>query len=357
MQNREKVRYVFTSSNTRRGFHTFIPQLLCGLHRLYVLEGPLGSGQGVFIRQLGEDVLERGLCAEFWISASDPLNPEGILIPEMETAVVCSQLIESVAYKEIPLVRFLDIASFMDQSMLTRKTGVIEDLYEQIARCSQTASQHLLDAGRYSDAIKKITAAHINQMKMLEVADDLTTRIFDSPGKEKHYFASAVTAEGMINYIDTLSQACRKRYLFTGPAGSGKSAMIAAIADKARQKDLVVEYYYCGFDADSLTAIIIPNFQVALVDAGFLAVNLQPGDEIIDSQQYLDHYDLQQCGPQMAKWQRQNEKLLQEAQQQLEKAQQKLAELKRIYETAADYKKGAQLREEIIGEITGSLPR
>jgi hypothetical protein len=122
------------------GFSHFIPQLLCGLHRLYVLEGPLGSGQGVFIRQLGEDVLERGLCAEFWISASDPLNPEGILIPEMETAVVCSQLIESVAYKEIPLVRFLDIASFMDQSMLTRKTGVIEDLYEQIARCSQTAS-------------------------------------------------------------------------------------------------------------------------------------------------------------------------------------------------------------------------
>ncbi len=133
--------------------------------------------------------------------------------------------------------------------------------------------------------------------------------------------------------------------------------MIAAIADKARQKDLMVEYYYCGFDADSLTAIIIPNFQVALVDAGFLAVNLQPGDEIIDSEQYLDHYDLQQCRPQMAKSQRQNEALLQEAQQQLEKAQQKLAELKRIYETAADHKKRDQLREEIIDEITGFRPK
>ena len=97
----------------------------------------------------------------------------------------------------------------------------------------------------------------------------------------------------LIKYIDTLSHACRNCYFCTGPAGSGKSAMLETIAAEARKLSLVVEYYYSGFDAHRLKALIIPNFQIALVDAGTLAVNLRPGDEIIDSTQYLDDYDLQ----------------------------------------------------------------
>lgn len=357
MQNRGKVRYVFTSSYTRRGFHTFIPQLLSGLRRLFVLKGAPGSGQAAFMRQLGEAMLKRGFRAEFWISAFDPLNPEGILIPEIETALVCENSLEPAAYDQIPDVKIIDLALYEKQSLAAAKTAAIDHLCEQIANCNERAAQLIEAAGKSADAIQKITAAHINQKKITELGSDLAERIFDPSGVEKYYFASAITAEGVINYIDKLSQSCRKRYIFTGPAGSGKSAVIKAIAIQAREKDLAVEYYYSGFDAESLAAIIIPNFQVALVDAGYLAINVQPGDEIIDSTQYLDHYDPQQFGSEIMPAQRRNEALLQEAQRQLEKAQLKLTELKRIYAAATDNIKLNRLREEIIAEIANFQPQ
>ena len=351
MQNREKFRYVFTSSNTRQGFYTFVPQLLAGLRCLFILESPPGSVQAIFIRQLGEEILKRGLCVEFWISAYDPLNPEGIFIPEMETAIVSSCLLGPVAHDHIPRVRRIDLTAGENPELLAAKKNIIADLHQQISRCNKKASRCLQGAGKHNDSIKNKAAAHINREKSRVLTNDIIEEIFNSPGKEKHYFASAMTAEGMINYIDTLSHACGKRYLFTGPPGSGKSAILETIAAEVRKRGLTAEYYYSGFDTRSLNAVIIPNFQIALVDAGSLAVNLQAGDEIIDSTQYLDDYDPRRYETEITRARRQCEALLQDARQILEEAQLKLSRIKRIYEAAMDPGKMEELKQGILAEI------
>jgi len=73
---RGKVRYVLTSSHTSQGFHTFIPELLREIPKIYILKGAPGSGKSTFIRLLGESLSEQGYEVEFWISAADPVSPE-----------------------------------------------------------------------------------------------------------------------------------------------------------------------------------------------------------------------------------------------------------------------------------------
>ena len=72
---RGKVRYVLTSSNTSQGFHTFLPELLQGVLKIFVLKGAPGSGKSTFMRLLGESFSEQGYEVELWVSAADPVSP------------------------------------------------------------------------------------------------------------------------------------------------------------------------------------------------------------------------------------------------------------------------------------------
>ncbi len=355
MKNREKFRYVFTSSNTRQGFHSFVPELISGLKKVYVLQGAVGSGKAAFMRLLAEAMAKQGFRVEVWVSSFDLLNPEGVFFPEMEAAVVNGGLLDNIDLKNSAAVQIINLDIFRDQSALALKRLTIEQLYEQLAANRERAIELIQSAGTAADDIKKVAARHINREKVAVLTDNLAERIINQQPEEKHYFASAVTAEGMINYIDTISHACSKRYIFTGPAGSGKAAIISEIAGRAKEKGFSVEYYHSGFDIDILSAIIIRNLQVALIDAGYLAVNLQPGDEIIAAEQYLDSYDHKLSERQTMPSKRQYEVFMQEAQQQLENAQLSIGELKRIYAAAIDLAQLDRCREEIIADITAAI--
>lgn len=352
MANREKVRYVFTSSNTNRGFHSFIPDLITGLKKVYILKGTIGSGKATFMRLLGRSMLERGFEVEFWISAYDPLNPEGILIPQRKTAIVNGSLPELEIVEDQDNMQIIDLDIYGYQDPISAKRNTIANLHEKITDHREMAFRLLESAEFAVQDIKKNTARHINRQKMEIMTTDLIKRIINQAPEEKHYFASAVTAEGMINYIDSVSCSCHKRYIFIGPSGSGKSAMMARIAENAKQKGLSLEYYHHGFDRNILSVVIIRNHQTALIDACNLSMNPQPGDEIIDIEQLLENYDSKQSDMYTTAPVRQYESLMQEAQQQLENAQCALKELKRINGSTIDFTRLDQLREEIAAEIT-----
>ncbi|NLB52339.1 MAG: hypothetical protein GX808_05285 [Syntrophomonadaceae bacterium] len=354
MANRERIRYVFTSSNTIQGFYTFIPQLIAGIKRIFILKGAIGSGKAAFLRQFGQDMLKRGFRAEFWISSFDPLNPEGVFIPEMDTAVIIGDLPGVTFDDEMLAAEIIEVDKYENQEAITAKSADIVQLTERMQNSRETAYHILKTAGLAAGEIKKVNAAYINQVKLAELTVHLTEQILEQGSEEKHYFASAVTPEGMINYIDTISSFCRQRYLFTGPFGTGKSSIIKKIAGQAKSKGLSLEYYHNGFDVNSLTAVVITDLQVALVDAGYLAVNIKPGDEIIDMESLLDHYDHNQADQQISAAKRQYETLVQEAQKHLENAWMAAEELKRIHLGAIDFDELDKRRGQIIENIISS---
>jgi Mrp family chromosome partitioning ATPase len=351
---RGKVRYVLTSSHTSQGFHTFIPELLREIPKIYILKGAPGSGKSTFIRLLGESLSEQGYEVEFWISAADPVSPEGVFIPQLQAAVVNGCLAYPIDPRYPGLTGdIIYMGDYWDKLLIETHRQEIMGLSDEQEQHRHQATAALKSAAVIKETITKQVDAYLDERKMEQLTERLAQQILDSHPAEKHYFASAVTAEGMINYMEQISSFCQKRYVFKGPAGNGKSAVMMELAARARAMGYSLEYYHCGLDADSVQMIIILNLQIALIDAGLLELAGKPWDVVIDMSQCLEGYEEANLAQEFSASLRIYETLMLQAQQELEQSHRCLKDLKKIYAGAMDFEALDRKRQQIQREITG----
>lgn len=353
MSNRGKIRYVFSSSNTNQGFYTFIPELITGLQKVYILKGAVGSGKSTFIRLIGEAMSEQGYDVEFWISAADQITPDGVYIPQLQAAVVNGSLPQPID-PQYPAAweTIINLDDYRNRELTEGYRSVINEQVDEFQRYSDKASSTLKNAARIKEQIKKVISGHLNIEKMGKLTNDIAAAIMENPVREEHYFASAITPAGVINYINEISNDCQKRYILKGPPGSGKSTIINEIALRAKQQGHFMEYYHCGLNIESITMVIIRNLQLALVDAGEVEIAAKPWDIIIDMTSILDNYDINTVKIQIGESHRTFEALLLQAQTELEKASQAIKEIKKVYAAAMDFDLLDQKRQEVQDQIS-----
>lgn len=350
--NKGKIKYVFTSSHTKTGFHTFIPELMANLRQVYILKGAAGAGKSTFIRLLGETMCEHGYEIEFWISAIDPLNPDGVYIAQLDVAVVNGSLpIPIDPFYPGGIGEIINLGELLDKVSIQNNRSEIQKLVEEVRKREIKSQALLKQAGIVKQEIKQVTSKYLNLEKVKMLINDLTNEILADEPREKHYFASALTADGMINYIDDISAGCLKRYLFKGPAGSAKSTIISELANIFREKGFIIEYYHSGFDIDSLDMIIICNLQVALIDGGNIELSVRPWDVVIDMNTFLDNYEMESASIIKSENYRNFESLILEIQSELDSMRNSLKSLKKVYAAAADFEKLDEKRQELRQEI------
>ncbi|MDD3022845.1 MAG: hypothetical protein PHE26_02965 [Syntrophomonadaceae bacterium] len=352
MGSKGKIRYVFTSSNTSQGFHTFIPDLLLDIKKIYILKGAAGTGKSTFIRLLGESLSQQGYEVEFWISALDPVNPDGLYIPQLDAAVVNGSLPKAVdpRYPGGP-GEIINLGIYLDKTAIESQHDQIMELALRVEKQNNKAYNILKDAAELKEDIQKANTGNLNKEKIQQLTERVGEEILGPRQREKHYFASAVTADGMIDYIDELSVTCLKRYVFKGPPGSGIATVINELACKAGAKGHFLEFYHCGLDSENIAMLIIGDLQIALIDAGGLEISSKPWDMIIDMSTCLDDYvpDLKYVNN--SEVFRNYESQVLQAQKLLECTQQALQELKKIHARSMNFALVDQKREEIRMEL------
>ncbi|MDD3267962.1 MAG: hypothetical protein PHX14_01455 [Syntrophomonadaceae bacterium] len=352
MGSRGKVRYVFTSSHTSTGFYTFIPDLLQGIQKIYILKGSVGTGKSTFIRLLGESLAMQGYVVEFWISALDPVNPEGLYIPQLDAAVVNGSLSEvgNPQYLGEP-VEIIDLGAYQDKQAMDFRQEEIRLLALRVEKQNDKAYNILKSASNLIDEIKQFNSRHLNMNKIQQVMNQIREEILTVPIREKHYFASALTVDGVIDYVDELSVDCLKRYVFKGPVGSGKSAIINEMACQARDQGHSLEFYHWGLVWEDVTMLIIRDLQIALINAGNMEIIKKPWDMVIDMSSCLDASDSDVQHEKDSEVFRDYESRIRQAQKLLEAAQDSRQDLKKIHARNMNFELLNQKREEIRKEL------
>ena len=83
----------------------------------------------------------------------------------------------------------------------------------------------------------------------------------------RHYFASANSSTGFINYFDYINTTKNcYRYIIKGSSGCGKSTLMKKIAEHFLSLGYSLEYFYCSSDPSSLDGIRIVDFDISIVD-------------------------------------------------------------------------------------------
>ncbi|HHW60394.1 MAG TPA: hypothetical protein GX404_00640 [Syntrophomonadaceae bacterium] len=352
LKHQGTLRYVLTSSYTHQGFHTFIPGLLQGLKRVYILKGAPGSGKSFFIRFIGEHLSEQGYDVEFWMSALDAVSPDGVYIPQLDTAVVNGSLPLPIDPR-YPGVRdvLINLEEFWNEQKIDGQQAKVIELVDQMESCLHQVTAQLQEAVAVYEVAKNIYTPCVDKKKLQDLIGELADQILQNGAVERHYFARAFTADGLVNYMNEVSAECKRRYIFKGPPGSGKGFVIEALAQQARNKGHHLEYYHCGLQPEKIDMLIIRDLQVALIKAGEMDLLLRPWDVVVDLGSFLNAYDTEELRIRHSEEIRRYEVSLWNAQQEMEKLNDASRRMQKIFTSATDFARLEARIEEVLQEI------
>ncbi len=355
MSNQGKTRYVFASSYTNQGFCTFIPELINGLSKVFILKGAPGSGKATFIRLVGEAMCEQGYDIEYWVSSLDPVNPDGVYITQLDVAVINGSLVQPIDPR-YPGVReiLINLGEYSQATAVQGNAQAITELLDTIRQSQEKAVRLTHATVQAKESIREVNSANLDKDKVAQLIVDLSNRILDQRRGHKHFFTRAITPEGVVNYIDEISSDCRQRYIFKGPPGSGKSMVVNELAAQAGMKGYSLEYYHCGSDADHLAMVIIRSLQLALIESDQAETVLRQGDVVIDMSRYLPDGGFDQWTVNGSAAYRRYETLLLQVQKELSEMQKKTSQVKKYYTLSMDFEKLDQKRLKVIAEILDS---
>ncbi len=110
-------------------------------------------------------------------------------------------------------------------------------------------------------------------------------------GKSSKFFASALTPQGNVNYIDSLIEGYEKIYVIKGPVGIGGGKIFDIIKESARYRGFDVESYYCPMVPDTkIEHLLIPDLKIAFVSSNYYHKLKVDAYEMINLNDYI-HWD------------------------------------------------------------------
>jgi hypothetical protein len=277
--HQERARYLLTSSNTFQGYATFIPELLKGLSKLYIVQGSPGTGKATLIRGSGMKLLEKGYEVEFWLSALDPSSFDGWHLPLQRVAMVNGSLPIFDEDIHVPGIQTIDLDVFLTGPH-DRRAEEVQQLQLRVDQQKARAAEYFQQAAARQEQMEQHGQSFLQQDRLTELCRGLLLEINRQRVMEQHYFATVLTPEGMINYYDEISRNCKRRYVLTGPRAAER-LVLKELAQEMKKRGLALEYYHSGMDKDQLMMLMLPELRLAVTAALNTAVRRRPGDVVV----------------------------------------------------------------------------
>ncbi len=298
------IRRVFPGGNTSYGFHSFYDYIITpDANRIFVIKGGPGVGKSTFMKKIASDLLEKGFNIEYHHCSSDNDSLDGIHIPDLEIAIIDGTAPHIVDPKNPGAVdEIIHLGDYWNEHEMRKNKTEILTLNKEISRLFRRAYSYLAAAKIFLDEIEgyyKQTGI-LDGQKLNRYALRLIEETFHKPVTNghpaktskhpvRHLFATAITPDGPVNYIETLVDSLNKRYIIEGDDGTGKNELITRLMDAALMHGYFVEAYHCSLDPTKIDHLIIPELSLAvinIVEPHFYTP--QPGDKVINTVEFIN---------------------------------------------------------------------
>ena len=295
------ARHMFAGGNTAEGFRSFYNHIIGpDAARVIVIKGGPGVGKSTFMKNVADRITQLGQSADFFHCSSDPGSLDGVVFPEIGVALIDGTAPHTVDPRFPGAVdEILYLGDYWNESAIRASRDAIIACTKDISRLFQRAYRFLRTAGDVLDDWSESNAEALMAGPANKVARSVVDQIIgtapvaDRPGVERHLFASAITPDGFVNYLETVVAGCNRRYVVRGGPGSGKSTLISRVAARAVECGMDAELFHCSLNPASLEHLVIPSIGAAMI------TSVEPhewkpsphdiaDDVIIDMEQCLD---------------------------------------------------------------------
>jgi len=266
----ETTIHFFASGNTSKGFASLLDSSLKDVTDLLLIQGNPAIERGSLLKEISDVMQDRGYSCWIIHSPSDNNALDGIVMPELQCAVITESAFKQLNAIPESILRF-DFAQALKPEILARQHDEIDELNIQINQCHEHAYSGFAEALAIHDDWEAVYIASMSFKSADQLTHAFIRKLYgdngqSSAGQERHRFLGAATPLGAVDYVSNLTDGL-KRYLIKGRAGSGKSTFLKKVAAEGLQRGYDIEFYHCGFDPGSLDMIICRELGFAMFDS------------------------------------------------------------------------------------------
>ncbi len=268
-------RHYFPGNNTSLGFFSYYKHVLGQreANKIICIKGGPGTGKSTFMKKVALHFAEKGEDIDYLHCSADENSLDGILLKNKRIALVdgtSPHVIDPITPGAVD--RIINLGEYWNEESISVNKEEIIDLNEETSRWYRIAYNYLNAAKSVYRSLEEIynTAAQSSEIYRL-VADVIGKEYKDidislRPGKKKKFFASAITATGVMHYIPSLLSNMKTVYMINNPVGFANNSFMEIISEGAIYRGLDVECYYCSMCPDEkIEHIIIPKLQLAFI--------------------------------------------------------------------------------------------
>lgn len=304
MSKKGAIKHVFPGGNTTKGFYSYYDFILGQEEatRIICIKGGPGVGKSTFMKKVGNEMVERGYDVEFMHCSSDPNSLDGVLIKDINVALIDATSPHVVDPKNPGAVdEILHLGDYWNEDGIRQHKKDIININRLVSKRFNRAYKYLAASKSIYDDIVTIYDEAVNKAGInLEVNNIITSEFRDIPvsdheGKIRKLFASAITPDGLINYLDNILGDYENVYILKGEIGTKTESVLARIMYEVVQRGADVEAYYCPMEPDKkIEHLLIPKLNMAFTTSNNYHSIKVDSEKIIDMNKYVDKIVLAQ---------------------------------------------------------------
>jgi hypothetical protein len=266
-----RIRHMFPGGNTSKGFYSFYKYIISqeDARRIFILKGGPGVGKSTFMKKAGTVMVEQGYDVEFMHCSSDNNSLDGLVIPRIGVAMIDGTAPHVVDPKNPGVIdEIIHLGDFWNEAAICRGRQDVIRINSSVGAIFERAYRYLKAAAHINEDNAVLYTSAVDKAKINKVARELADEVFDgiplaaAVGRERSLFASAITPDGLKNYLDDLIVPDNV-YMLEGLQGTGAEKVLERLKAEALERGFYVETYYCAFNPDKLEHLIIPDLNTA----------------------------------------------------------------------------------------------
>ena len=290
-------RHYFPGGNTPQGFFSYYKYILSQREasRIICIKGGPGTGKSTFMKKIGEKFVQMGEDVDFLHCSADDGSLDGIVLKNRKAALIdgtSPHMTDPVTPGAVD--RIVNLGEFWNEEGIAANKDEIIDLSEESSRWYRIAYNYLSAAKSVFRSLEEVYNSAVESGELYRLVADIVDKEYSGfpisirPGRQKKFFASAITAGGLTNYISSLVDSVSKVYIVSVPEGYVNRSFMEILREGAVYRGFAAEAYYCPMGPDEkIDHLIVPE-----LDLAFVTVNayhdIEPWDIIRDDDSHQE---------------------------------------------------------------------
>ena len=267
--------HYFPGNNKPLGFFSYYKHILGQreANKIVCIKGGPGTGKSTFMNRIAEYFASMDEDIDYLHCSADENSLDGIVLKDRRIAVIdgtSPHITDPVTPGAVD--KIVNLGEFWDEEAIAVNKSEIIDLNEETSRWYRIAYNYLSAAKSVYRSLEEIYNDASEDSEIYKVVADIVGSEYGDldislkPGKRKKFFASAITGDGVVNYITSLLGDMKRVYMIDSPVGYSNSSFMEIVTEGAIYRGLDVEVYYCPMcPEEKIEHIVIPELKTAFV--------------------------------------------------------------------------------------------